>query len=181
MPCLGKIILSHPIERSVLRDAPASEARSLYITGRERLATCAGASWFHGHHLAVVNLWGGHLRVYRFDPSTGVAPASLTLLHEMAEGLSCPTGVAVSRDGSLLAIAHSMSERHGISLHSVDKVRLAPSRCHGMLRVGRSFHGVAFIPDSRYLTFTEVGSVRGSYACLCAGSDTPRTHRYLAA
>jgi hypothetical protein len=103
------------------------------------------------------DLRGSHLRVYRFDPGADVVPANPTLLHEMAQGLSYPTGVAVSRDDSHLAIAHSMSDAHGISLHSVVRATLAPGRNADVLRVDQSFHGIVFTPDSRRLAFTQVG------------------------
>ena len=57
------------------------------------------------YHLAVVNLYGNHLRIYRFQPgdgSDGAAPR-LELLHEMTESVCCPEEVAVSPDGKLIA------------------------------------------------------------------------------
>ena len=44
----------------------------------------------------------------------------------MTEGLSYPEDVAVSPDGTLLAVTHSMSDDLGVSLHPIDAVSLAP-------------------------------------------------------
>lgn len=155
---MAEIVLTHPMERSVLRGTSVADLTPLVVAGRKRLATCAGVAWFRGHHLAAVNLYGGHLRVYRFDPGDKDAPPQLRLLHEMSEGVSYPAGVAASPDGSLLAVAHSMSDRHGISLHPIETPSLMPRPADAMLRVGPSFHGLSFSPDSRHLAFSDIST-----------------------
>jgi DNA-binding beta-propeller fold protein YncE len=78
----------------------------------------------------------------------------------MTEGLSYPEDVAVSPDGNLLAVTHSMSDDLGVSLHPIDAVSLAPGPAGETLRRGTrgsAFHGVSFSPDSRHLAFTEIG------------------------
>lgn len=157
---MADIVLVHVSERSVLEQAAARGLVPFTVAGRKRFATCSGVAWFRGHHLAVVNLYGGHLRVYRFHPEDEAThePARLALLHETSEGISFPEDVAGSPDGSLLAVTHSMSDRHGISLHSVDATSLAPRPAGGMLRVGTAFHGLSFSRDSRHLAFTEIGT-----------------------
>jgi hypothetical protein len=156
---MAEPIISHGAERSVLQDPKAASLEPYVIAGRKRLATCSGVAWFRGYHLAVVNLYGNHLRVYRFHPGAEVGdrPPRLELLHEMTEGLSYPEDVAVSPDGRLLAIAHSLSNDFGISLHAIDAVSLAPATGE-MIRRGRAFHSVNFSPDSQYLAFAEVAT-----------------------
>jgi len=159
----ARVVLSHVSERSVLHDPDVARLQPFTVAGRKRLATCSGVAWFRGHHLAVVNLYGGHLRVYRFHPG-GEGSATgprLELLHEMTEGLSYPEDVAVSPDGSLLAVTHSMSDDLGVSLHPIDAMSLAPGPAGETLRRGTrgsAFHGVSFSPDSRHLAFTEIGA-----------------------
>ena len=134
---MARLVLSHVSERSVLHDPNVAGLEPFTVAGRKRLATCSGVAWFRGHHLAVVNLYGGHLRVYRFHPGgdgSATGPR-LELLHEMTEGLAYPEDVAVSPDGNLLAVTHSMSDDLGVSLHPIDTVSLAPGR------PGRRFAG----------------------------------------
>ena len=129
----------------------------LEVAGRKRLATCSGVAWFRGDHLAVVNLRGGHLRVYKFHAAGAPgAAARLELLQETSEGIARPEDVTISPDGSLLAITHSRSNEHGVSIHRLDARTFAfGAGC--MLRRGRAFHGVRLFPDSRHLAFTEIG------------------------
>ena len=161
--CLARLVLSHVSERSVLHDPNVAGLEPFTVAGRKRFATCSGVAWFRGHHLAVVNLYGGHLRVYRFHPGgdgSATGPR-LELLHEMTEGLAYPEDVAVSPDGNLLAVTHSMSDDLGVSLHPIDAVSLAPGPAGETLRRGTrgsAFHGVSFSPDSRHLAFTEIGA-----------------------
>jgi DNA-binding beta-propeller fold protein YncE len=158
--CTARLVLSHVSERSVLHDP---NLQPFTVAGRNRLATCSGVAWFRGHHLAVVNLYGGHLRVYSFHPGRdgSATRPRLELLHEMTEGLSYPEDVAVSPDGNLLAVTHSMSDDLGVSLHPIDAVSLAPRQAGETLRRGSrgsAFHGVSFSSDSRHLAFTEIGA-----------------------
>lgn len=144
----------------MLHDPKAPAFKPFVVAGRERLATCSSISWFQGYHLAVVNLYGSHLRVYRFHPeeTAGGRPPWLELLHELTEGISFPEDVAVSPDGTQLAVSHSMCPSRGVTLHSIDPVSLAPSPILTTLRAGVAFHGVKYSPDSRHLAFTEVGT-----------------------
>jgi len=151
---VAKPILAHVAEGSVLDEAEARGLVPFVIGGRRRFATCGGVAWFNGHHLAVVNLYGGHLRVYRFHDNDG--RPRLELMHEMRDGLSFPEDVAAAPNGSLLAIAHSMSDAHGISLHRIEAGSLRPEPAIAMVRLGPAFHGMGFTPDSRHLAFTEL-------------------------
>jgi hypothetical protein len=171
---MAEIVLAHVSERSVLGAAETRGLVPFRLGDRQRYATCSGVAWFGRYRLAVVNLYGGHLRLYRFHPpdEATAAPARLELLHETADGLSHPEDVTVSPDGKLLAIVHSMSDDHGISIHRLDDVCLAPGQ---MVRRGRTFHSVRFSPDSRHLAVTEVGtpgSVEVMLACVELGAQT---------
>jgi hypothetical protein len=103
-PDRNETVLSHVTERSILQAPNIAEFIPFAVAGRARRATCSGVAWFKGYHLAVVNLYGGHLRVYRFHPGDrDAASARLELLHEISDGIESPEDVAVSPDGKLLA------------------------------------------------------------------------------
>jgi DNA-binding beta-propeller fold protein YncE len=153
-------VLSHVTERSILDAPDLNRYRPLAVGGRARHATVSGVAWFGGHHLAVVNLYGEHLRVYRFHPGdavSGKAPR-LDLLHERTQGLCYPEDVAAAPNGRMLAVTHSMGDDFGVTLHAVDPASLAPKAPGKLLRRGPYFHGLSFSPDSRHLAFTEIGS-----------------------
>lgn len=163
-------VLSHVTERSIL-DGDLTRYRPLAIGDRPRWATCSGVAWFRGHHLAVVNLYGEHLRVYRFHPgdvASGTAPR-LELLHERTHGFCYPEDVAAAPNGRLLAVTHSMGDDFGVTLHAVDPVSLAPKAPGKMLRLGAYFHGLSFSPDSRHVAFTDIGRT-GSVEVMRVGS-----------
>ena len=157
---MSEAVLCHLLERSVLHDPGAAHLKPFAVNGRLRLATCSGVSWFRGHHLAVVNLYGSYLRIYRFhdEALTAGAPARAELLHELTEGIAFPEDVAVSPDGTMLAVTHSLSERSRISIHSLDGNSFAPAPGGETLRRGMTFHGVRFSPDGQHLAFTDIGS-----------------------
>ena len=161
VPRMSEIVLSHAMERSILHAANVADFLPYAVSGRMRRATCSGVAWFRDYHLAVVNLYGGHLRVYRFHPGGVVSPARLELLHELSDGIEFPEDVAVSPDGNLLAVSHSLSKEFGVSLFRMDATSLAPIPAREKIRPGAegvAFHGVSFSPDSRHLVFTEIST-----------------------
>jgi hypothetical protein len=152
-------VLSHVMERSILHAANVADFVPFAVAGRTRRATCSGVAWFAGYHLAVVNLYGGHLRVYRFDPGDHASPARLDLLHEVRDGIEFPEDVAVSPDAKLIAIGHALSKDCAVTLFGIDPTSLAPILPAEKLRAGTgstAFHGVNFSPDSRHLLMCEI-------------------------
>ncbi len=128
------------------------------VAGRKRQATCSDAAWFRGNHLAVANMYGGHLRIYRLHEDIDGTPRRLELKHEK-RGLPMPEGIAVSPDGSLLAAAHSLSDEYGVSLHAVDRGSLALGPTEALCR-GRNecaFHAASFTPDGRHIAYAVIG------------------------
>src|SRR5262249_24575900 len=150
---------SHAIEGSI-RHAPDSLTAypAFVVAGRKRQATCSDVAWFHGNHLAVANMYGGHLRIYRLPENNGGMARRLELLHEKS-GLPLPEGVAVSPDGSVLAAAHSLSHEYGVSLHTIDKASLAlgPTEALCAGREERAFHAASFTPDGKHIAYTVIG------------------------
>ena len=155
-----EVLLSHATERSILDEPNLDKYRPLGVGDRARRVTCSGVAWFRGYHLAVVNLYGQHLRVYRFHPADGAQESvpRLELLHEMKTDGSFPEDVAAAPNGRMLAIAHSMSKDMGITVHTIDPVSLMP-HTGKMIRRGPYFHGLSFSPDSRHLAFTDLGPI----------------------
>src|SRR5262245_29887047 len=100
------MVLSHRSERSILDAANLSDYPSFSVGGRIRHATCSDVAWFAGRHLAAVNLYGAHLRIYRFDDGGDGGLVRLQLLHEVGEGVPAPEGVDISPDGTRLAVSH---------------------------------------------------------------------------
>jgi DNA-binding beta-propeller fold protein YncE len=179
--------LLHTTESSILHRPDLEKFPAVAAGARERRATCSGVAWFGGYHLAVVNLYGQHLRIYRYQPADGGGPASLALLQEVAQDIDYPEDVAVSPDGALLAVTHSLTLQHVVSLFALDPVtfRVRPGgtslrRC----QVGQGYHGVNFSPDSRHLVVTEIshpgfievlpmGSRTGSRGCFLENRRDP--------
>lgn len=137
-------------------DKPLKNKLIAFSVGkRKRYATCSGVAWIGINHIAVVNLYGQHVRIYHVDLNSEKVMA---LISELKEDISFPENLAVSPDQSVIAIAHSMSDTHGISLHKLDQnsFNLEPSK--EMFRAGGTFHGLDFSPDSKYLAITEIKS-----------------------
>lgn len=153
---MNKPMLIHKSEESVLDQADWHDLVPFVIGGRSRIATCSGLNWIGNDHLAVVNLFGGHLRIYRVEQHMDETCVALKLLHEHTDDISYPENIAISKDGNQLAITHSLSDDHGVSLQPIHQPSLKPGKVN-MLRYGRAFHGVDFSPDGDYLIITDVG------------------------
>lgn len=110
---IGRQVLAHQIEESILEN---TEGFLPYeVAGRKRFATWSGISWFADRHLAVVNLYGQHLRIYKLEESyeAGERKMDLKLLHQLTEEIYFPDDVAVSPDCNLIAITHSLAQEKG--------------------------------------------------------------------
>lgn len=143
----------HRTPQSIL-DNPANH-QPLYIRGRSRLATCSGVAWFHGDHLATVNVLGRTIHVYRFDSND----KTLTLVQSLngATGLAGPENLAISPNGRLLAITDS---RDGVvKLFSIDRqTHHIDSNPQVTIKHDEDevAHGISFSPCSRFLAYTTV-------------------------
>jgi glycosyltransferase involved in cell wall biosynthesis len=155
---LGTQLLAHRSEESVI-DEPSREGLIPYeVAGRKRLATCSGVSWFMDRYLAVVNLYGCHLRIYKLEETKNIGEKQLKLrlLHQLSEGMHFPEDVAVSKNGNMLAVTHSLAEIKGISFHKIDSRTKEPAAAFERLRSEYTCHGVQFAPDSGHAAFTTV-------------------------
>ena len=147
---------NHIIERSVLA-ANLDRIDPFTVGQRRRYATCSGIAWLNHDHLAEVNYYGKHLRIYRVTTGHSSGKPSLTILHEL-KNLPCfPEQVACSPDGSMLAITLTMTQGDfGVSLYRIDSKDYTPHVMNPVLRKGNAFHGICFSLDSCHLVFTHV-------------------------
>ncbi len=148
-------ILVHRSEDSVL-DRPGSESIPRKMAGgRPRLATCTGTCWIDDRHLVVANFHGQHVRVYRYRED------GLELLHHQDHSFAPPEDVAVSPDGRLMAVTHTMPGEDMVSLHQLEPESLKPGPILAKFGRGCCPHGLTFSADSRFVLVTEImtGSV----------------------
>jgi 6-phosphogluconolactonase (cycloisomerase 2 family) len=126
--------------------------KPLFVGKRQRYATCTGAAWFHNNYLAVLNLYGNKLIIYRFNEQKN----EFTLLQEINNThgmqLRFPEHLDVSPDGRLLAVANS--KLPSINLYSIDRINhlinpipIFSQQAHGLI------HNVRFTPDGKYLAY----------------------------
>ena len=155
-----EVVLSHRTERSILDLPNIGDYAPFAVGARKRRATCSGVSWFRGYHLAVVNLYGGHLRIYRFHPGDDATNCGARLEYLQEVTAELPEKVVVAPDGTLLAVTHALSDVSGVSLLSIDPESPIVGADPKIIRPGSKscqvFHGVSFSPDLRHLAFTEI-------------------------
>ncbi len=126
-----------------------------YCDGRKRYATCSGVSWYHGDHLACVNVLGNAIHAYRFERETRALIPVQTLSGEAS--MVKPENICFSPDGTLVAItdmgAADMKicrvdpHTHEISLAGFALVKE---------KADRTAHGVGFSRCGRFVAYTTV-------------------------
>ena len=140
--------LVHETSDSILADP--SGHQPWFANGRKRYATCSGVSWFHGDHLACVNLLGRTIQVHRFD----AALRNLTMVQSIVHPrmLKKPENLCFSPDGSFVALtdmalagclifrvdrrSHHIEQGHHVVLRNPDDRTahgVGVSRCGGFV------------------------------------------------
>ena len=153
-------ITSSPIAAQHTPDSPLlkpTSFRSRLIGRRQRHATCSGVAWFHGRHIATVNLLGNSIHTYQFDEVARSFAPLQTLVN--AAGLAEPENLSFSPDGRLLAVTNSRDGAVVLydvdrSTHRIDPTPVARIHCAGDVNA----HGVSFSHCGRFLAFTTVDS-----------------------
>lgn len=151
---IGKEIIAHRSERSVLDHPEGIVPYS--VGGRKRIATCAGVAWIGNQHLVTVNLYAQCLRIYQLTAlqnKDGIK-YQLNLLYEKAKEVDYPDAVMVSPDHAWIAVAHSLSDNKGITLHRLSMDAVEVSDAITRLTPQYTCHGLHFSPNSKYLAFT---------------------------
>lgn len=149
-PCLVAV---QPTPDSPL--AQPGRFRSRFIGRRTRLATCSGVAWFHGSHIASVNLLANAIHTYRFDETRRTCSPMQSLVDP--DGVAEPENLAFSPDGLLLAVTSSRGGAVTIyavdgKTHRIDPQPAARIACDGDINA----HGLGFSPCGRFLAFTTV-------------------------
>ena len=116
---------------------------------RKRYATCTGAAWFHEHYLAVLNLYGEKLISYTFDKEKKVFTMLQQIDNEQGAQLSHPEQLAISSDGTLLAISNSRISN--IQFYTIDKTThlIDPKPIFTLPACGL-VHNLRFTADGNY-------------------------------
>jgi DNA-binding beta-propeller fold protein YncE len=133
--------------------------RRYFVERRPRLATCGGVAWFHGLHLATLNLVGEAVHSYRFDPHDhSFTPVQARRL----EGLVQPENLAVCEERQLLGVTSITGAR--ITLYRLDpdthQIDTCPSDvipCDPALGP----HGIGFSPGGEALAVTAAAERAG--------------------
>lgn len=128
--------------------------KPLKVGNRERHATCTGAAWFHEKYLAILNLYGKKITTYSFDEKE----QKFTLLQEITKDdvplFDQPEALAISPDGSLLAVINNYFEGTYIFLFSIDPdthfIDPKPIFC---LKQKGFLHNVRFTPCGNYVAY----------------------------
>ncbi len=129
---------------------------------RKRYATCTGAAWFHEDYLAVLNLYGEKLISYTFDREKKVFTMLQQIDNEQGAQLSHPEQLAISSDGTLLAISNSRISN--IQFYTIDKTtHLIDPKPIFTLPACDLVHNLRFTSDGTYFacgTFDYDAAVR---------------------
>ncbi len=126
--------------------------KPLFVGNRQRWATCTGAAWFHDNYLAVLNLYGEQLCTYRFNKEQN----SFHLLQQIKKQpealLKMPENLAVSPDGTVLAICNSVAST--LNLYAIDReTHLINPVPLLSLPADSLVHNVRFSPDGSYFAY----------------------------
>jgi|GEM_PF-1789488 len=120
----------------------------LPVGNRTRYATATSAAWFHGHYLALLNLYGQQIQIYFFDEHT----QSVQLIQEIADPrnthLHMPEHIAISPDETLLILGNSNPPSMNIYTITPDH-RVHPQPLLSIPHNGL-VHNARFSPDGNY-------------------------------
>ncbi len=149
-----RLLLSHRSERSVL-DQPGDFV-PYGVGNRKRLATCSGVSWFDDHHLAAVNLYGQHARIYQilYADAHRFEPKRLQLIHQHTEDINFPEDISISANHSYAAITNTLNSTQGVSIFKMDAVSFHFTHLISRICTEHTCHGIQFSPDSKHIVFT---------------------------
>jgi WD40 repeat protein len=149
-----RLVVSHRSENSIL-DNPGNLI-PYEVGNRKRYATCSGVSWFDKDHLAVINLYGQHARIYKLisDKTNSSEPWQLKLVYEFNENINYPEDLSVAKNHKYVAITNTLSDTKGVSIFEMDPVSFHFTKLLNRICVESTCHGIRFSPDSKYLVFT---------------------------
>ena len=127
--------------------------KALPVGNRTRYATCTSVAWFHGNYFAALNLYGQKLITYTFDPEQKTFSLLQEINNSHGTRFSYPEHLAVSPDGSLLAISNAY-KTFPLNVYTIDEqthlinpvpIISLPNR--------KMIHNARFSPDNNYLAY----------------------------
>src|SRR5579872_3670891 len=123
------------------------------VGAKTRYSTCTDAFWFHHDYLAVANFCGEHIMVYYFDETNKEFTLIQQIKNEDGAQFRYPEGLAVSPDGTLLAVVNNGAESY-ISLYLIDAQTHVIDPVPFFRITGKGFiHNARFSPDGAYLVY----------------------------
>jgi 6-phosphogluconolactonase (cycloisomerase 2 family) len=131
--------------------AHQEDYKPLYVGLRQRYGTCTGAAWFHEYYLAVLNLLGKKIIVYKFNPVLLTFTALQEINNLQGANLCNSENLVASPDGTLLAVC-SDKPSAGITLYAIDQEthRINPLPLL-FVPARQLIHNVRFSHDGAYL------------------------------
>ena len=153
---LFNLLISHRMEDSIL-DNPGNLI-PYEVGNRKRYATCSGVSWFDNNHIAVVNLYGQHARIYKLIPESAksLQQWQLKLIYHFNEDINFPEDISVASTHKYVAITNTLSGKKGVSVFEMDPVSFHFKKLINRICLERTCHGIRFSPDSNHLVFTVI-------------------------
>jgi 6-phosphogluconolactonase (cycloisomerase 2 family) len=126
--------------------------KPLFVGARLRYATCTGATWFHGNHLAVLNLYGQELMTYIFDEQKKEFKYVQHINNQQGARLGYPEQMTVSHDGKFLAVANG--KNFGVQVYTIDPDThlINPTSIFSLPARGL-VHNVRFSSDDVYIAY----------------------------
>ncbi len=150
------------------------EQKQLYIPApvgkRTRYATCTSAAWFHGHYLALANLYGNNIRIYDFNEQTYTLQLIQEILDPERLHFHRPEHIAISPDETLLLVANS--DPASINLYALLPDHTINSQPLYMIKTTELIHNVRFAPDDIHCACTRFNKRKA--ICIYALEHHPR-------
>lgn len=120
-------------------------------TAGQRYATCTGAVWYHTDYVAVLNLLGNTISVYKFDAETVTFSLHQLIDNTKYVSFKKPENLVVSSDESLLAVGVD-NPHAGVYLYAINReTHLIEPEPIFFTQSPSLVHGVRFVGQDRYL------------------------------
>lgn len=124
-----------------------------YVCDRQRYGTCTGAAWFHDNHLAVLNLYGKKIIIYKFNPEEKKFDTIQEINNQLGAKLTNSENLTVSPDGSLLALC-SDGPCPGLKIYTINpETHMIHPEPIFSLPAKDLVHNVKFASDGKHLAY----------------------------
>lgn len=131
-----------------------SNYQPMFVGDRARYATCTGVAWFHTDYLAVLNLYGQKIDVYKFHAESLCFEHIQEMNNDAGAKLTNSSNIAISPDGTLLALS-SGEPKAGLKLYTLNlETHTINPEPVAVVNTSKLLHNVRFSPDNRYVATT---------------------------